>query len=61
MSPAAKEIWDAAQSVAFNHATREYFARCEGFGAVIPEGADGEPDFLRGEVSPLSEWACQDF
>lgn len=57
----AKEIWDAAQSTAFNHATREYFARCGDVGAVIPEGADGEPDFSRGEVSPLSEWACQDF
>lgn len=57
----AKEIYDNAESRAFNHNTREYMARKGDKGVVIPEGQDGEPDFDKGVVTPLSTWAVQDF
>ena len=57
----AKEIYESAESRAFNHHTREYMARKGDLGVIIPEGEDGEPDFDKGVVTPLSTWAVQDF
>ena len=57
----AQDIFDNADSCAFNHHTREYMARKGDKGAVIPEGADGEPDFNKAVVTPLSTWASQDW
>ena len=57
----AEAIYKNADSTAFNHHTREFFARKGDKGAVIPEGKDGEPDFSRAVVTPLASWASQDW
>ena len=57
----AKEIYENAESRVFNSHTREYMARKGDKGTVIPEGEDGEPDFDKGVVTPLSMWPVQDF
>ena len=61
--PTAKQIFDNADSTAFNFNTRELLARCGQWGAVIKEDDSSEEgyDFDNGVVTPLSEWAVQDF
>lgn len=56
-----REFYETAEGRAFNFHTREYLARKHDLGVVIPEGDDGEPDFDKGVVTPLSTWAVQDF
>ena len=60
--PTVERVWFSADSTAYNTHTGEYFARLGEWGAVIPQNlATGEPDFNQGEVSPLKDWAVQDF
>ena len=60
--PTVERVWFSADSTAYNAYTGEYFARLGEWGAVIPEHPEtGEPDFTRGAVSPLKDWAVQDF
>ena len=59
--PTVERVWFSADSTAYNAYTGEYFARLGEWGAVIPQDSEGDPDFNRGEVSPLKDWAVQDF
>ena len=57
----AQEIWDGAESVAYNGHSNELLARLGNWGMVAPRGENGEPDFSQAEVSHLSTWAVPDF